>query len=587
MRPSPLRPARLFVALALLAAGCGSNTNVGPPGGGVDAAVDAAPHTLLSVVVTPTNQILELDLNTAGSQAFTATGIFLDGVSEDLTAQATWSSSNPAAGTLAGATLMVPAFTAVAAETSRITATFEGKVGEAQITVVAYRQTGPATDFFFVLPYEDPMGPRRKPLQFSTAIPELDVFFLMDTTGSMFGSITNLQNALTNTIIPGIRAAVTNSQFGVGAYEDFPVLPYGSLMGSACGRGGLSTPDQPFHLFQTITNDAAMVQTGVGRLRTATGPIGCGQDWPESGIEGLYQAATGDGLTGPAPTSVPANHTGVGGVAFRPNSMPVIVQISDAMSHGPGETRVCAASNESANYAGAVATAAHTRAQTKAALGAICGRVVGVSAVQAGALGLCSSQADLEDFATSTGALVPPAAWDVGVRPAGCAANQCCTGANGVGRAPNAQGLCPVVFLASPDGSGLANNIVTGIRMLTRFATFDVTSERMGGTADTDGMALPTPHTTADFIHAVTPTGFMLPPPPPNLPDPTFDATQFRGVTPGTKVNFDVEAFNDFLPAGNAARIFRASIQVLAGGCTPLDTREVLILVPPEEIIIN
>jgi hypothetical protein len=30
---------------------------------------------------------------------------------------------------------------------------------------------------------------------------------------------------------------------------------------------------------------------------------------------------------------VPANHTGVGGVAFRADSMPVIVQITDATSH--------------------------------------------------------------------------------------------------------------------------------------------------------------------------------------------------------------------------------------------------------------
>ena len=336
-----------------------------------------------------------------------------------------------------------------------------------------------------------------------------------------------------------------------------------------------------------ITSTVASVQAGVGMLRTATGPIGCGQDWPEGGIEALYQAATGDGLTGPAPTNVPANHTGVGGVAFRPDSMPVIVQISDAQHHGPGETGTCPTTGESTNYTGAVATVAHSRAQTKTALGNICGRVVGVAAIQPTLAAQCSSQADLEDFATSTGALVPPVAWDVGVRPAGCAAGQCCTGANGVGRAPNAQGLCPVVFLASPDGSGLGANIVTGIRMLTRFATFDVESARLGGTTDVAGNPLPAPHTTADFIRAVTPTAFVLPPPPPALPTPTFDATAFHGVTPGTQVSFSVEAFNDFVPATADAQIFRANIQVLAGGCTPLDQREVLILVPPMPIEIE
>jgi hypothetical protein len=169
------------------------------------------------------------------------------------------------------------------------------------------------------------------------------------------------------------------------------------------------------------------------------------------------------------------------------------------------------------NYTGAIAAAAHSRATTKAALGAICGRVVGVSVLPQ--FGTCNGQADLEDFATATGALVPPAAWDVGVRPAGCAATQCCTGINGAGRAPNAQGLCPMVFQTSSNGTGLGAGVVTGIRMLTRFAKFDVVSEKLGVTTDIAGVPLPTPHTTADFIRAITPTvSFMLPPPPPNLP---------------------------------------------------------------------
>ena len=48
---------------------------------------------------------------------------------------------------------------------------------------------------------------------------------------------------------------------------------------------------------------------------------------------------------------------------------------------------------------------------------------------------------------------------------------------------------------------------------------------------DINGVPLQAPHTTADVIKAVTPTGFVLPPPPPNLPNPTFDATTFHTVT--------------------------------------------------------
>jgi len=553
--------------------------------GNPDAAI--LPHTLLSIEVAPANPIVEVDLNTPAAQGFVATGRYQDGVDENLTDLVTWTVANPAVGAMSGSALQIPAFTTAGAEVSLITASYDGVDGHAQITVVAYRRTGPQQDFFFVLPYQDPAGTMSKPLDFSTDIPSLDVFFLMDTTGSMYGEITNLQSGLTGTIIPGIQAAVADSQFGVGAFEDFPISPYGSLHGSDCGRGGESAADQPFKLFQTITSNVASVSTGVGKLSTGTGPIGCGNDWPESGIESLYQVATGDGLSGPSPTSVPVNHAGVGGVAFRAETMPVAVVITDAQSHAPGETATCPTTGESVNYTGAVGTAAHTRAQTKTALANICARVVGVAAIQTALDASCSGQAYLEDFATATGARVPPAAWDVPSRPSGCAAGQCCTDYNGAGRAPDGDGLCPVVFRITNTGSGLGAHIVTGIKMLTRYATFDVTSERQGGTTDIDGVPLPVPHTTSDFIKAVTPSGFMLPPPPPTLPNPTFDATTFHGVTPGTQVSFDVDAFNDFVEQTSEAQIFQATIRVLAGGCTALDQREVLILVPPIPVVVN
>ena len=98
---------------------------------------------------------------------------------------------------------------------------------------------------------------------------------------------------------------------------------------------------------------------------------------------------------------------------------------------------------------------------------------------------------------------------------------------------------------------------------------------------------MPTPHTTADFIKSIVPTGFTLPAAPPVVPNPTFNATAFQNVTPGTQVAFNVNAFNDFIVPTNEAQIFSATIQVLASGCTPLDQRTVLILVPPTPITIQ
>ena len=144
-----------------------------------------------------------------------------------------------------------------------------------------------------------------------------------------------------------------------------------------------------------------------------------------------------------------------------------------------------------------------------------------------------------------------------------------------------------MVFSVAHSGAGVSASIVTGIQMLTRFATFDVTSQRAGGTTDVNGVALPTPHTTADFLKTITPVSFVVPAAPPVVPTPTFDMTAFHTVTPGTQVSFAVDAFNDFVMQTDQAQIFSASITVLAGGCTALDQRSVLILVPPAPITIQ
>jgi hypothetical protein len=261
--------------------------------------------------------------------------------------------------------------------------------------------------------------------------------------------------------------------------------------------------------------------------------------------------------------------------------MPVVVTITDAPTHGPGEPPAGPCGPTA--YAAPVLGIAHSRAQTKTALTNICARSVGIAAIIDDN---CSGQGYLEDLAKTTGARVPPAAWDVGTRPAGCGATQCCTDYNGAGRATDGDGLCPLVFRVMTDGTGVGANIVTGIQMLARFATFDVTSDRHGVTTDIHGNPLPSPHTTADFIKAVTPQSFMLPPPPPNLPNPTFDTTAFHNVTPSTKVTFGLSAFNDFVMQTDQPQIFRATVRVLASGCTPLDQRDVLILVPPPAIVI-
>jgi hypothetical protein len=564
----------------------------GAPGGALDAG--AAPgeagnsesgvsRVLSSIGLTPNNPLVQVDLGTATSQAFAVTGTFDDGTTGDQTSQATFTVSNAAVGAMSGGTLSIPAFAAPTATTSLVTATVGTLTAQAQIVVVAFPQTGAQAEPLLVLPYQDPGGNITAPLDFSTAIPALDVFFLMDTTGSMSGEIANLSASVSGTVIPGIQAAVPDTDFGVGAFEDFPVSPYDDSTACTSGDG---TIDQPFKLRQAITGTTSLVGSAVTGLRTASGAtIGCGGDTPESGIEGLYQVATGSGLSGPAPTSVPANHSGIGGVGFRTNALPVVVSITDAISHGPGEPDVAACGT--VPYDTSVLPDAHTRGQAEAALNAICGRVVGIAAIDGTS---CGPVSYLTDFATSTGARVPPSAWDLGTRPAGCAEGQCCTGQSGAGAAVDADGLCPEVFQVSTSGTGVSTSIVTGITMLTRTMTFGVTDVATGSATDTAGNPLPSPHTTYDFIKSLTPSGFTLPPPPTNATPPTFDEASFQNVTAGTTVEYTANAFNDFVPSTDHAQLFAVTIQVLGGTCvaldqqTVLDQRTLMIVVPPAPI---
>ena len=46
-------------------------------------------------------------------------------------------------------------------------------------------------------------------------------------------------------------------------------------------------------------------------------------------------------------------------------------------------------------------------------------------------------------------------------------------------------------------------------------------------------------------------------------------------------MRFTIEAKNDFQQPIDKPQIFHATIRILAGGCTDLDQRDVIILIPP------
>lgn len=104
----------------------------------------------------------------------------------------------------------------------------------------------------------------------------VDVFILIDTSGSFFDDLPDVQSTLPG-VLSNIQALNPNTHFGLGTFEDFPEAPWGN---AAAG-------DQPFRLNRPITADLGLVNTAIAGLTT-----GDGADLPESQLHALLQVAT-------------------------------------------------------------------------------------------------------------------------------------------------------------------------------------------------------------------------------------------------------------------------------------------------------
>ncbi len=378
----------------------------------------------------------------------------------------------------------------------------------------------PDGDFFVVLPH---FGVREnRTLLFGTDITQADVFFLIDTTGSMQGAIDNVNTSL-RSLATDIAAAIPNVQFGTGSYEDFPVDPYGNTAGSF----GITRDNFPFRLESVITADIAAVQATLSL--SANG----GYDGPESATEAIYLTATGEGLTYPG-GSIPAQNCAAvpdevgrrrGYPCFRPGSLPIVVVVTDANFHN--------GFGGSAAYAGTVGPVAHSFDQAVAALNRIGARTIGVN--------LRGARADLDALARATGSV------------------------DGSGTT--------LVYDGEP-GSTSAQ-ILTGIQTLIGGTPQDVTTrtENVAGNPDEFDATL--------FIKSITPiegyrdgiagAGYA-----------SKDDVAFYQVIPGTQVEFAIDFYNDVREPAATAQIYRARIIVVGNGVADLSARNVYIVVPPE-----
>ncbi len=112
---------------------------------------------------------------------------------------------------------------------------------------------------------------------FELRIQEGDIVFVIDTTGSMSATAHAIAAEFTD-IVDELEDVLPAAQFGVGTHDDYA---YG-IMGAP--------PDKPFEMRQQITEDVDVMLDQLNAI-----PIHGGGDGPESGMEALYQAASGAG----------------------------------------------------------------------------------------------------------------------------------------------------------------------------------------------------------------------------------------------------------------------------------------------------
>jgi hypothetical protein len=234
----------------------------------------------------------------------------------------------------------------------------------------------PPTDYYVVLPYQDP--PQLRELDFTARLGKGDIFFMVDTTGSMMPAIRNVRTSLSTIIVPAVNAAIADVLMGVGDYRDFPTGGYGDA------------GDWTFQLRQAMTVDVGAVQLALDGLAAAGGG-----DTPEAMLEGLFTSVTGD-----------CGVDAFGAPCFRTGSHPIIVVVTDAPTHnGPG-----------GEYDYDATVTARTWTETIDALGARSVKIVG-AAVRL--FGLAPARADLEALAGATGSYSADGALTVYVAPTG------------------------------------------------------------------------------------------------------------------------------------------------------------------------
>ncbi len=376
-------------------------------------------------------------------------------------------------------------------------------------------------DFVFVEPYLEPQSPTEEDLDFSTSLKAVDLYVLLDRSGSMSTEIASVRNNLSQ--------VVANLTCPVGAPTP-GCIP--DLWAGAATIGYTGTSVNSFQNWVDVQPNASFAGVSISEPPT-------GEGTQEPLAFAAYSAVTGVGggaygMPGVAARSAcagsPAGATGFGFGCFRANALSVVLLATDERPLGGTGT----VQNPAWSTVGRPAYLA-----SKA-------RLVGILGENAGA----NTDSDLRTMATDTGAV------------------------------DAANGNAPLVF--NGFGNGAATAIENGIRTLALGLPLDINAVTTDDPADTvdavasfvahiETLQLGTP-ACANGLNDIDTNA------------DSFD-DKFLQVRTGTPVCWKVVSKpNTTVMPTAEPQLFRATVTVFGDGVTELDTRDVYFLVPPAPI---
>jgi photosystem II stability/assembly factor-like uncharacterized protein len=147
----------------------------------------------------------------------------------------------------------------------------------------------------------------------------LDVYFMTDSTGSMADTIGSVQSSIQQ-IVDDLTASGIDVHFGVADFRDYPME-----------NGLLATDDWAYRRDRAVGPVDDAFGQALQSIHAGSGTL----DQEDSGLEAIYQAATGAGRHVLSDPSGASDIAASQDARFRPNAVKVIVVAADAYFRHP------------------------------------------------------------------------------------------------------------------------------------------------------------------------------------------------------------------------------------------------------------